>query len=47
MCAAAIPADHNKRWRDNFQGKKKNQTTHYPQIGKGKNKEETLFSHKA
>lgn len=23
MCAAAIPADHDKRWRDNFQEKKK------------------------
>lgn len=26
MCAAAIPADHDKRWRDNFQEKKNKQT---------------------
>lgn len=49
MYAAAIPTDHYRRWRNNFQGKKSpiKQTTHYPQIGKGMNKEETLFSHKA
>lgn len=27
MCAAAIPTDHDRRWMDNVQGKKKTQHT--------------------
>lgn len=57
MCSAAIPNDHDRRWRDNFQRGGDNTTPnkntnpqkppHYPQMGKGANKEETLFSLKA
>lgn len=48
MCPAAIPIDHDRRWRDDFQEeKKKKKNTHYPQIGTSTNKEETLFSHNA